>query len=232
MNCWKLSKSWVMAWSVPFLLGGLILYIGYRSSLSDLSKEIPQTLTNEIAQAVSAQTVQDAETRIVNEIRLTQAEEGAKNFNQDRTFQEELKLVFGKINAIEKPLELKDFPSPVHGKLLRGVGNYYSEDFGDHVFHAGVDYALAEGTVIRATRGGNVILAGLDPILGQQVTLDCGEGWLVTYGGLDNLRVQEGEVVASQEALGQVGFFPGAEGKSGQPQLHYEVWHNDQVQRM
>ncbi|MFZ3131934.1 MAG: M23 family metallopeptidase [Desulfosporosinus sp.] len=124
----------------------------------------------------------------------------------------------------------KNFPCPVHGRLLRNVGNYYSEAFDNYLFHAGVDYAEPEGTMIRATHGGKVIFSGADPILGQKVTLDCGEGWLVTYGSLDNLRVQVGETVEIQDALGQVGFYSAAESESDQPQLHYEVWHGDEVQ--
>jgi murein DD-endopeptidase MepM/ murein hydrolase activator NlpD len=126
---------------------------------------------------------------------------------------------------------LKNFPSPVQGSILRSVGNYYFEAFDDYSFHAGIDYAEPEGTVIRATHGGKVIFAGADPILGQKVILDCGEGWLVTYGGLDNLRVQVGKTVENQEALGQVGLFTAAESESNQPQLHYEVWHGDEVQK-
>jgi len=226
----RLVKSWVIVWGVLFIFGGLILCVEYQSSLSDLSREIPQTLINETAQAVSSHTAQNAGSSIGKKISVTKAVESSNNFDQDREFQEELKLVFGQINAIKKPLELKDFPSPVNGNPLRNVGNYYSEASNNYVFHAGVDYALSEGTVIRATHGGKVVLSMPDSILGQKVTLDCGEGWLVTYGGLDNLRVQEGEVVEIQEALGQVGFFPGAEGESNQPQLHYEVWHHGQVQ--
>ena len=218
MNRWKLSKSWITIWGVTFFLGCLIFFIGFLSSIpSDLSQEIPSTINDETVQVVSAQIAQNTETDLVNEIIGTQ--------------QEELELVFGQINEVEKPLELEDFPSPVQGKPLRNVGNYYSEAFKSYIFHAGRDYALSEGTVIRATRGGKVVLSGPDPLLGQRVTLDCGEGWLVTYGGLDNLRVREWEVVEFKGALGQVGLFPGEEGESGQPQLHYEVWHQGQVQR-
>ncbi|HBV86730.1 MAG TPA: M23 family peptidase [Desulfosporosinus sp.] len=133
--------------------------------------------------------------------------------------------------VVTTPLEIKDFPSPVGGKPIRNVGNYYSKNLGNYFFHAGVDYALAEGTVIRATHGGTVIFAGIDPTLGQKVTLDCSEGWLVTYGGLDNLRVREGEVIETQGALGQIGFYPGlVVGENNPTQLHYEVRYHGQVQ--
>ena len=127
-------------------------------------------------------------------------------------------------------LSIKDFSSPVKGEPLRKVGNYYSENLTAYLFHAGNDYALSEGAVIRATHGGKVIFAGPDPILGQKVEIDCGENWRIVYGGLENLRIQQGEFVEVNDALGQVGYFAGADGVNDRHQLHYEVWHGDEVQ--
>jgi len=131
---------------------------------------------------------------------------------------------------IPREQTLKDFPCPVQGIALRGVGNYHSEVFDNYLFHTGQDYAQSEGTMIRVTHGGKVIFSGADHILGQKVTLDCGGGWIVTYGGLDNLRVKVGDIVKNQDALGQVGFYTCAESNSDQPQLHYEVWRGSEVQ--
>ena len=208
MNCWKGSTSWALMGGFFLLLGGMILYSGYRGTLSFSSQESTPMITNQIGQAVSARTAHYPEVGGTAPVMQTQT---------------------GKMTADDQTS--KDFPCPVHGSLLRNVGNYYSEAFDNYLFHAGMDYAEPEGTVIRATHGGKVIFSGADPILGQKVTLDCGEGWLVTYGGLDNLRVQVGETVEIQDALGQVGFYSAAESESNQPQLHYEVWHGDIVQR-
>lgn len=202
----KVSTSGVLVWGSFILMVSLIVYIGYSSQLSEFEQNRAQ-ITNNVAQAVST---------------------NVESTEKDKETREEFSIILGKSNYKGKPLELKDFPSPVQGNPLRKVGNYYSESLGNYLFHAGVDYALMEGTVIRATQGGKVIFSGLDPLLGQKVTLDCGEGWLVTYGGLDNLRVKEGDTVETQDALGQVGFFPGGEGISNQPQLHYEVWQGNE----
>jgi len=129
----------------------------------------------------------------------------------------------------EQKITAGDLPSPVKGTPLRAAGNYYSAALQAYVFHAGTDYAVAEGTVIRATHAGKVIYAGPDPLLGQKVTIDCGQGWAVTYGGLDNLQVSYGEQVTVNSGLGQIGYHPGAEGVAAQSQLHYEIWHGDQV---
>lgn len=216
MKRWHISIDWVLVWGLTLFLGGAILYIGYLSSDSPNSE-------------ASIPTFQKTESE-VSRVTVTKQGQTANNIKYDQLFQEEIKLVFGKSDSDKISLGIKDFPSPVDGPPLRGVGNYYSENLGNYVFHAGTDYALAEGTVIRATHGGKVIFAGEDPILAQKVSIDCGEGWLITYGGLDNLRVQEGQVIETQEALGQAGLFPGTESKTKSPQLHYEVWHNGEVQ--
>lgn len=223
MNRRKLLKDRFLVWSLISLLIGLMMYSGYQSTVSNTSAnvDVSQAVMNQSAYEESPHTPQN----------INQQEQSDK-IVEERPLERELELVFGQTKGVvAQPLELKDFPCPVEGTVIRNVGNYYSKVFENYIFHAGQDYALLEGTVIRATRRGNVVFAGPDALLGQKVTLDCGEGWFVTYGGLDNLRVQEGEVVETQRALGQIGFFPGAEGESDQPQLHYEVWHNGQVQK-
>lgn len=129
----------------------------------------------------------------------------------------------------EEFLTLADFPSPVQGPVLRAVGNYYSEEIKDYLYHTGTDYLQAEGAMITATRGGTVTYAGPDPFLGQKVEIDCGEGWFVTYGCLDNLRVKTGDKVEPGVILGQVALDGGPDAMSGQTQLHYEVRYGDEV---
>ena len=234
MNRWQLPKGRILGWSFIPVLVGLIVYSGYRSTVLNSSSDVPQSIMNESANSANEIPVpapQSTGGSIVKVIKPNLQEAGLDKIEQERQFQRELELAFGRPKPTAEPLALKNFPSPVEGKVIRNVGNYYSKAFKNYIFHAGTDYALSEGTVIRATRGGKVVFAGPDAFLSQKVTLDCGEGWFVTYGGLDNLRVQEGEVVESQDALGQIGFFPGSEGESDQPQLHYEVWHEGQVQR-
>ncbi|TGE34118.1 M23 family peptidase [Desulfosporosinus sp. Sb-LF] len=226
----KWDKSWILVWTSSFLVGGLILCIGYQSVLYESAQEKVQTV--ETVRTVSAKvpvSVQ-GETRDGKKTELsTQTEEQTIADNMSQGSSEEKKLSL-KADLVESELSIKDFPSPVKGKVFRGIGNYYFEVLDNYLFHGGMDYAEPEGTIIRATHGGKVIFAGQDPILGQKVTLDCGGGWLVTYGGLDNLSVNNGETIETLERIGQVGFFPGAEGLSDQPQLHYEVWHGDKVQ--
>jgi len=224
MNRWKGSRSWVMVWGFSLLVGCMILYTGYLGTLYFSSHETTPRNTNVPAQAQSVSTDSNKEAGQTAMVMQTQigkitADDQASVSNPPK-----------KDPMIVVARTLKDFPSPVQGSSLRSVGNYYSQTLDYYLFHAGIDYAEPEGTIIRATHGGNVIFSGADPILGQKVTLDCGEGWLVTYGGLVNRRVEVGKTVEAQDALGQVGLFPATESESDQPQLHYEVWHGDEVQ--
>lgn len=225
MNRWKVSKSWVLVWGFYLLVGGMIIYSGYFATLYLSSQERTSRITSETGQSVSALTADDPlseETVLIMQTQIGEmTADDQASVSHSSPINQEI--------AEEKSLE--DFPSPVQGSSLRSVGNYYSEAFDSYLFHAGVDYAEPEGTMIRATHEGKVIFSGVDPILGHKVTLDCGGGWLVTYGGLANLRVQVGDTVETQDALGQVGLFKASESESNQPQLHYEVWHGDAVQR-
>jgi len=228
MNRWKGSTSWALVWSFFILLGGMILYTGYLGSKYSTSQERTPMIINETERAVTESTEHDLEAGksawiMQTETRETTADALASVSTSSQKDQE-----------IQRDQNLTDFPCPVQGSPLRSVGNYYSEAFDSYLFHAGMDYAEPEGTVIRATHGGTVIFSGADLVLGQKVILDCGDGWLVTYGGLDNLRVQLGETVETQDAIGQVGLFTATESESDQPQpqLHYEVWYGDEVQSL
>lgn len=203
MNRWKEYASWALVFSVFLLVGGMILFV---------SHERTRVISTEIGRVMEAKFVSDSE---IPDIRLIM-----------ETPTVEITVGDQLISGVKT---LKDFPCPVQGSLLRNVGNYYSEELDRNLFHAGQDYAEPEGTVIRATHGGKVVFSGTDPILGQKVTLDCGDGWLVTYGGLENLRVQVGEIVEIQDAIGQVGLFTSGVSENDQPHLHYEVWQGDEV---
>lgn len=224
MNRWKRSTSWAFVGSFILLVGGMILYSGYLGALSSSTQESKALMTHETDQALTASPAQEPKPEAEAKAMMIQNQTAEMTENDQGNVS-----ISSKDQEIPREKNLKNFPSPAHGNPLRSVGNYYSEAFANYLFHAGVDYAEPEGTMIRATHGGKVIFAGADPILGQKVILDCGEGWLVTYGGLDNLRVEVGNTIETQDALGQIGFVTAAENESGQPQLHYEVWYGDEV---
>lgn len=223
MNRRRGSIIWALLWGCFLSVGGIILYTGYFGT-GYITSQRTSMISNETDRAVSARTADVPEAGVTALIMQTTTGEEAENDQVNVSNSSKID------QGVPREQNIKDFPSPVHGSPLRRVGNYYSESFDDYLFHGGMDYAEPEGTMIRATHEGKVIFSGADPILGQKVTLDCGGGWLVTYGGLNNLRVEVGKTVEPQDALGQVGLFYGAESEMDQSQLHYEVWHGDDVQ--
>lgn len=208
----------VMVWGVTLMTGGLIIFYGYsRASAYFTHKKTPITTESMVSEAGS------------QEQPITRSAE--KNQSGIENVRSASAVTVVNESSAKETLSIKDFPSPVQGKILRNVGNYYSDNLDSYILHAGTDYAEPEGTIIRATHSGKVVSAGPDLFLGQKVTLDCGDGWRITYGGLENLRVHQGDIVEAHDLLGQVGFSPGADGTNGQSQLHYEIWHENIVQK-
>ncbi len=210
---WRVSLSWILVWSCSLLVGIAILCFGYfNNSLSHFQQLEPLKIEH-AAQAAAKQEILP---------RLYSSKTGLALESQAQKEKGPNKAT----------LTYKDFPSPVQGKILRGIGNCYLAAIESYMFHPGEDFLEPEGTVIRATHRGKVIFAGHDSLLGEKVVLDCGQGWIVTYGCLENLRVKTGQNIEKQGLIGQVGFNPGAEGINEQPQLHYEVRYGNTIQNI
>jgi murein DD-endopeptidase MepM/ murein hydrolase activator NlpD len=139
--------------------------------------------------------------------------------------------------------ELARFASE-HEELTRSVpsicplpiGSFVlTSPFGDRVspftntrdFHAGIDLAAREGTLVIATGDGRVVFAGRFPLrknvrwwrYGNVVVLDHGGQYLSIYAHLEEIAVRRGKTVRRGEKIGTVG----NTGWSTSPHLHYEV---------
>lgn len=260
MSSWRWRTVFVYLILGFVLFGASAFYFGMRSEQEKTLPRGTEVIGQGIGESQSGEDVKNKKAiEVAKELELTK-ENGAakvktvKSISQSDRMKAELALVGIKsaeesnnpiVSQAMEPQKVEtkvaeakvageksisDFLSPIQGVPLKGAGNYYSEAFQAYLFHAGIDYPQAEGAVIRVKHAGKVIYAGPDPILGQKVEVDCGEDWSVIYGGLENLRVKEGDLIEVNQAIGQVGYYPRAEGVKDQSQLHYEVWHGDQVQ--
>lgn len=242
MNSWRWRTVLVYLVVGVVLLGTTAFFFGKQEKIDNLptgtevlgqAYEENQKVTDTIETAEdlegedSNDSLQTEEARMKSELALVGIKSEESPIKDGAPADGVLKDVNTKNAEIKS---IKDFPSPVRGVPLKGTGNYYSESLQAYLFHAGTDYVQSEGAVIRVKHAGKVTYAGPDPILGGKVEIDCGEDWSVIYGGLENLRVKEGDRVEVNQALGQIGYYPGADGVKDQPQLHYEVWHGDEVQ--
>lgn len=85
--------------------------------------------------------------------------------------------------------------------------------------HEGLDYAVPQGTPVKALNSGTVILARPLFFEGNCVVLDHGQGLLSLYLHFSEFKVKEGEQVTKGQVLG----LSGGTGRATGPHLHVAV---------
>ncbi|MDH3285950.1 MAG: M23 family metallopeptidase [Acidobacteriota bacterium] len=83
--------------------------------------------------------------------------------------------------------------------------------------HPGLDLRAATGTSVAASGPGRIVLAQDLYYSGNTVIVDHGGGLFTLYAHLSELRVREGQIVATGEAVG----LSGATGRVTGPHLHW-----------
>jgi murein DD-endopeptidase MepM/ murein hydrolase activator NlpD len=109
------------------------------------------------------------------------------------------------------------------------VGGDVSSDFGTRrryscapdnlTYHEGLDLYRAPGTPVYAPAAGRVVLARELIVRGNAVIIDHGWGVFTGYWHLSKIGVQEGQIVAAGDYLGDVG----STGRATGPHLHWEM---------
>lgn len=116
--------------------------------------------------------------------------------------------------------------SPVgRARVTSGFG--YREDpfTGHRAFHAGIDFAVREGTKVTSVAAGIVNWAGRHPEYGNMVEIKHGSGLVTRYAHNSANLVKAGDVVKK----GQVISLSGSTGRSTAPHVHFEVYKNGRV---
>ncbi|MDX2215392.1 MAG: peptidoglycan DD-metalloendopeptidase family protein [Oculatellaceae cyanobacterium bins.114] len=114
------------------------------------------------------------------------------------------------------------FSLPVNGRLTSNFGYRVHPILGYRRFHAGVDFGVGYGTVIRAADSGTVIFAGWYGGYGRSVIIDHGNNLTTLYAHTSEVYVSEGQAVQRGQAIAAVG----STGLSTGPNLHFEVRQN------
>ncbi len=110
-------------------------------------------------------------------------------------------------------------PVTADGRYSSKFG-YRKDPFnGRSAFHAGVDYAAPEGTVLLATADGEVVEAGWLNGYGNLVQIRHEFGLETVYAHLNQIRVEVGDQVQRGEWIGDMG----STGRSTGSHLHYEI---------
>ncbi|MCP3730651.1 peptidoglycan DD-metalloendopeptidase family protein [Sphingomonas sp. MG17] len=104
-------------------------------------------------------------------------------------------------------------------RISSGYGRRKPPKDGASENHAGIDYAVPVGTIVRAGASGVVVRTGTMRGYGNVVVIDYGDKLEATYGHLSKALVKPGQVVRAGERVA----LTGNTGTSTGPHLHYEV---------
>jgi len=115
------------------------------------------------------------------------------------------------------------FLYPVSGRILTGFGESVDTLTGIGFESEGLDLYAAEGTPVKASRGGTVILTGNHSSYGLYVMMSHAGGWKSFYGHLSRVDVAPGDKLESGTALG----LTGRSGTARSPRLYFALIRDD-----
>lgn len=125
------------------------------------------------------------------------------------------------LNLYRIAFEKVPFAQPVSAHVRRTSGFGYRRDpiRGGTRLHAGMDWAGAYGTTIKATADGVVTHAGWQSGYGRVVIIEHAFGLETRFAHLSKITVRKGQRVSRGERIGAMG----NSGRSTGTHLHYEV---------
>lgn len=110
------------------------------------------------------------------------------------------------------------FIEPIEGRISGHFGNQRIFNGVSKSPHTGVDIAAPEGTPVKASGDGVVILSGKDYFYtGNMVVIDHGQSLQTIYAHLKEAAVKEGDIVNKGDIIGYVG----QTGRATGPHLHW-----------
>ena len=110
------------------------------------------------------------------------------------------------------------FIEPIKGRISGHFGNQRIFNGVPKSPHTGVDIAAPEGTPVKASGDGIVILSGKDYFYtGNMVVIDHGQSLQTIYAHLKSAVVKEGDIVSKGDVIGYVG----KTGRATGPHLHW-----------
>ncbi|MCU1719575.1 peptidoglycan DD-metalloendopeptidase family protein [Pseudomonas sp. 5P_3.1_Bac2] len=115
------------------------------------------------------------------------------------------------------------FDKPVNGPLSSpfGLRRFFNGE--ERNPHSGLDFAVGQGTPIKAPAAGKVTLIGDYFFNGKTVFVDHGQGLISMFCHMSKVDVQLGQELARGAVVGRVG----ATGRATGPHMHWNVSLND-----
>lgn len=116
-------------------------------------------------------------------------------------------------------LEEISFVMPASGKITSVFGYRTHPVTKQPLLHDGIDIANREGTDVFASSSGKVIKAEYDSAYGFTVVIEHNESWQSEYRHLKELSVNQGDIVNTNDGIGQMGHTGQATGSH----LHFSI---------
>jgi murein DD-endopeptidase MepM/ murein hydrolase activator NlpD len=112
---------------------------------------------------------------------------------------------------------------PVEGRLSSpfGLRRFFNGE--ERNAHSGLDFAVPQGTKVKAPADGVVTIVADYFFNGKTVFIDHGQGFITMYCHLSAFDVQKGQTVKRGQVIGRVG----ATGRATGPHLHWNVSLNN-----
>ncbi len=162
----------------------------------------------------------------IQRLHVTKEQEAMKQ-NVQRIEADQKKINAARSHSAATFLFTDSFIKPVDGAVLTtpyGFTRYVNGKFDGS--HRAVDLAVPEGTPVRATNAGKVVLADYLYLTGNSVYIDHGMNLFSQYAHMSKLLVSAGDEVKAGQIIGLVG----TTGFSTGPHMHFTFWiGNDPV---
>lgn len=153
--------------------------------------------------------------------RLTVTEQQAAMWqNTERINADQKKINKARSESAPEPYWKEPFIKPVQGRLTTPYGytRYVNGVFNS--IHRAIDLAAPQGTPVKATNSGVVVLAEELYLTGNSIYLDHGLQLFSQYAHMSKLLVKAGDRVEVGDIIGEVG----STGFSTGPHLHFAFW--------
>lgn len=143
---------------------------------------------------------------------------------QTRRYEREYKEQMAAYGAFRDVLPSNvSLDKPVEGRLSSpfGLRRFFNGE--ERNAHSGLDFAVPQGTKIKAPADGVVTIVADYFFNGKTVFIDHGQGFITMYCHLSGFDVQRGQTVKRGQVIGRVG----ATGRATGPHLHWNVSLNN-----
>lgn len=125
----------------------------------------------------------------------------------------------GSENSREGVAKVGALVRPVEGEISSGFGWRKDPASGRDELHEGMDFAVREGTPVKAAGAGTVKSVREDQRYGKSIEIDHGGGLSTVYAHNSEIHVEKGTRVVQGQVIAKAG----RSGKATAPHLHFEV---------